>query len=132
MKTSLNAITLVDDEVITNFVNKMLLEKMHICQDINVYDEAPKALEDLIRNMDLGSGKLPEIMFVDINMPEMNGWEFINKFCSYEELKKRIKVYLLSSSQSVDDVKRAEENECVKGFIGKPLTEEKVLQAING
>lgn len=130
MKNHLKSITLVDDEEITNFVNKILLEKMHVCDKIITYNEASKALKELISNLNDGAD-LPEIMFVDINMPEMNGWEFVDLFCSNEGLKHRIKVYLLSSSQNEDDVKRANEDDCIKGFIGKPLTEEKVRQVIN-
>lgn len=126
----IGCIVLIDDEQITNFVNKMIIEKMDICTHVKAYNLAEEALEEINSNYK-NNGPLPDYTFVDINMPEMSGWEFIEAFSQLDEgLKSKVYVFMLSSSQNEDDITRAYQSEYVKGFIGKPLTPEKLMNII--
>ena len=128
---SIGCITLIDDEHITNFVNKTIIEKMNICSHVKAFNLAKDALTEITTNYK-NNGPIPDFIFVDINMPEMNGWEFIDAFAKQDEgLKSKTKIFMLSSSQNEDDISKAEQHECVSGFIGKPLTPEKLLKVVS-
>ena len=67
--------------------------------------------------------ELPEVIFLDINMPVMNGWEFMEEFAKIRNmLKKKIEIYILSSSTDSHDIKKAKSNPEIKDYIVKPLT----------
>ena len=126
----IGCIVLIDDEHITNFVNKTIIEKMNICTHVETFNLAEEALTEITTSFK-SNGSFPNYIFVDINMPEMNGWEFIEAFSQQDEdLKSKIKIFMLSSSQNEDDVTKANQHNCVKGFIGKPLTPEKLLKVV--
>lgn len=78
------------------------------------------------------AGSLPDIIFVDINMPIMDGWEFTKKF---EEIRshlgKEIAVYLISSSVDQNDIARAKDNSYIEDYILKPISETYVESIIN-
>ncbi len=70
----------------------------------------------------------PTILFLDLNMPEMNGWEWLSKFEQFPQtIKQNVIIYILSSSVNPTDFKRANENTYVNGYIFKPLNKEKVI-----
>ncbi len=108
---------LIDDDDVTNMLNRYYLEEhfSHVC--IELYDKAKIALDDLLCN-----GKETEFIFLDINMPEMNGWEFLDAIAEAASLPQRFpKIYMLSSSLDPADKARAETHQFVAGFLSKPL-----------
>ncbi len=127
MKKKLKNILLIDDNGDDNFYHSFILEEIGCCQDITVFEHAEKALKFLksTENMDL-----PELILLDINMPGMNGWEFINLYNQITNIKQsKSKLYILSSSNNPDDKIRAENLGIVSGYLVKPL-EEKDLEKI--
>ncbi|WP_297335277.1 response regulator [Algoriphagus sp.] len=116
-----DAIFLVDDDPINNLINKRLLKKMNFSENIYEFLEAEKALENI--------AALPPtdsiMVFLDINMPVMNGWEFLNEYLSQFENRKD-KIVILSSSIDFQDRQRAMGYHIVSGFLEKPLTLEKI------
>ena len=94
---------------------------MDIAPKIEEYLEAEKAIEK-IRTLDVDQ-KI--FIFLDINMPVMNGWDFLNQYL-IEFKKRKDKIVVLSSSIDFQDRQRAKEFDCVEGFIEKPLTPEKI------
>ncbi|WP_373520778.1 response regulator [Aquiflexum sp.] len=123
--SSFYSIILVDDDPINNLINKRLLSKLGISPKIEEFLEAEKAIEKI---RTLGSDQ-HTLIFLDINMPVMNGWDFLNQYL-IEFKKRKDKIVVLSSSIDFLDRQRAKEFDCVEGFIEKPLTPEKIKSII--
>ena len=72
------------------------------------------------------------VLFLDINMPVMNGWEFLEKYeCLNHSVKSAIKVYILSSSVDDRDIEKAQANKNIVNYLAKPITKETVLDVAN-
>ncbi|HTB32403.1 MAG TPA: response regulator [Bacteroidia bacterium] len=77
------------------------------------------------------AGNTPTILFLDLSMPEMNGWDWLFKFEQLpHSIKQHVSVYILTSSISSKDAERAQSNVYVKGYILKPLNKSRVLGAL--
>ncbi|MCH7409264.1 response regulator [Belliella sp. DSM 111904] len=114
------SIILVDDDPINNLINKRLISKMNIAEQVEEYLEAEKALERLASI----SPDEKTLILLDINMPVMNGWDFLNQYLEKNKHRKD-KIIMLSSSIDFQDQQKAKRYDCVDGFIEKPLTPEK-------
>ncbi len=112
-------ILLIDDDPINNIVNNKLLHKFDSSLRIIEFLSARNALKHL-QNQE---NKLPDIILLDINMPEMNGWEFLK---AYEPLGLACKLFLLTSSIAHEDIQKAKEFKVVQGFLTKPLEDDKI------
>ncbi len=109
----LESIMLVDDDRVFNNITTMILRKLNPQLTILSYTRAANALETL------KGPKAPDAVFLDINMPDMNGWDFLNNL---EALGVKVPVYMLTSSIDPEDIKKAKTYEHVKGYFTKPLT----------
>jgi CheY-like chemotaxis protein len=116
-----DVIFLVDDDPINNLINRRLLGKAGIGNHIEEYLSAQEALEKIHRLPNEGS----LLIFLDINMPVLNGWEFLEV---YSELfpEREDKIVILSSSIDFQDRQKALEYPIVSGFLEKPLSLEKI------
>ncbi|KAA1243996.1 response regulator [Aquimarina sp. RZ0] len=113
---------LIDDDKATNFFNKYLLMKHDAFKNVTVVQGVKDALEYL-QSLDNQLNLKPELIFLDINMPCMNGWDFLEEFAKLkEEIIDNIKVVMLSTSNDPNDLKKASNNKYVNDFINKPLT----------
>ena len=136
MKKKLNCILLVDDDDDTNFFNRRLLLKMDIAEKIQVAENGREALDFLSNNghflINGNNYPVPMLILLDLNMPGMNGWEFLEEYHKLPaEQKGKIVLVMLTSSPNPEDAERAKENENVAGFANKPLSMEmmkKILQ----
>jgi CheY-like chemotaxis protein len=118
---SFHSIILVDDDPINNLINRRLISKLKLTPLIEVFLEAELAIER-IRKMEASDSIL---IFLDINMPVMNGWDFLNQYMKEFKLRKD-QIIVLSSSIDFQDRQKAKEFTCVEGFIEKPLSIEKI------
>jgi response regulator of citrate/malate metabolism len=113
-------VMLIDDSKIDNFVNSKVLELSEKAEIIQVYDNPNLALEYL-RNTEI----FPDVIFVDIYMPDMSGFEFLDEYCKLPEInKKDIKVILLSSAYDNLEIEKLRKYTWLSGYVVKPLTYE--------
>lgn len=116
-----DAIFLVDDDPINNLINRRLLGKVGIGDQIDEFLSGEKALEKISELNPHDS----LLIFLDINMPVINGWEFLDKYCEIFP-DREDKIVILSSSIDFQDRQRANEYSIVSGFLEKPLTIDKI------
>ncbi len=128
MKRKLNCVLLVDDNSEDNVFHQIILKKMDITKRIDVVLNGLEALAYLKRENQIP----PELIFLDINMPRMNGWEFLEEYKYLDAKQKaRVVIMILTTSANPDDIKKAKEIEEVTGFETKPLTEEMMMGILN-
>ena len=116
-----DTIFLVDDDPINNLINRRLLGKVDITQNIVEFLEGEKAL-DKLNDIDPNQSTL---IFLDINMPVLNGWEFLDKY-QERHSDRSDKIVILSSSIDYQDRFKAQGYQLVSGFLEKPLTLDKI------
>lgn len=121
--TKLTEVLLVDDLPADNFLNRLLLQRMGVVEKISVALNGQEAIEYLTTPVD---GALPdvELIILDINMPVMNGWEFLEAYEALpEEAKAKVVMMMLTTSMNPDDEARARGFSTIDSFSSKPLTE---------
>lgn len=129
----LKNILLVDDDSITNFINKSIISDIDISENIYTAENGQEALELLKRycNQSNSGCGCPSLVFLDLNMPLMDGFEFLQQFGSMDEFhNQRIPIVVLTSSENAKDIEKAKQLK-VNGYVCKPLTPEKVNHALN-
>ncbi len=130
MKKKLKSILLVDDDNDCNFFHKRLLKKMDCVEKIYTAYDGKEALEFLQSTID-GEHPNPNIIFLDINMPRMNGWSFLDEYQKLSEQQKaQIVLVMLTTSLNPDDRNKAESYKEVKGFESKYLTQDSLTQIL--
>ncbi|ALI98527.1 response regulator [Rufibacter tibetensis] len=126
----LNLILLVDDDETTNFLNKRLLTRMQIAERIEVATNGEEALRFLTESI-ANEHPLPDLMFLDIKMPVMDGFEFLDKYHQLPETaQKCILVMMLTSSASFYDLEKLKKYNAVEQHISKPLEEAHVREIL--
>jgi CheY-like chemotaxis protein len=117
-------ILLVEDDPITVMVCDRIIKMTAFAENVSSCNNGKAALEYLVA---LGEQDkdIPEIIFLDINMPVMNGWDFLAEFEKVQHNMKQLpRIYILSSTVDPEDYKRAKSFPLVQDFISKPLSKE--------
>jgi CheY-like chemotaxis protein len=120
-----NAILLIDDDPVANFINKRLLMKMNIAAEIKVVTNGEDGIKYLIDHC-RETKNCPEVIFLDINMPVMDGFEFLNTYQALHfENRKDVSVGVLTTSSHPNDKEKMTKLGAT-AFLNKPLTCEKI------
>ncbi len=120
-------ILLVEDDSITIMVCERIMKMMDFSETIQSFENGQEAINFYKQLLVSPSLDVPELIFLDINMPVMNGWDFLGEF---EKMKNVLpllpRIFILSSTVDPEDYKRAESYTTVEGFISKPLIQQHI------
>jgi CheY-like chemotaxis protein len=123
-----STVMLIDDSEIDNFINHKMIEGCNFAERTYIHTSSKSALE-FLKNLER-TGKvpkelIPEIIFLDINMPIMDGFQFIEEFDKLaKEFKSRSKIVMLTTSVNPSDIERSQKNKYIIKYINKPLTQD--------
>lgn len=116
----------IDDDEINNFILKEIFESQYNLK-VNFFTEAGRALEYIEDLVEKKSDKLPDIIFLDIKMPEMDGFDFMDAFQEKDYSQDfSVPIFMLTSSVNHRDISRAGTYKNIKELITKPLTFDKL------
>lgn len=122
MNAVLHNICLIDDDKIYQFTARKMLESTRLTKDIKSFYDGSEAIAYFRDENNKDSDALPDVIFLDINMPVMNGWEFLEAFQElHKNFPKPIQLYVVSSSVDDSDIQRSRQYETVKDYIIKPI-----------
>ncbi|EIF44859.1 response regulator receiver [gamma proteobacterium BDW918] len=131
MTNKLEKIILIDDSGADNYYHQMIVEKAKVCKMVTAYDHAGDALNmlgDAVKNKQ----RLPDLIFLDINMPVIDGWEFLNRYEGIvpQDLRHPV-IIILSTSVNPSDHERAESRPSVTAYCSKPLSADKLRDIVD-
>ncbi|HLU88551.1 MAG TPA: response regulator [Cyclobacteriaceae bacterium] len=122
MSEKLNSIMLVDDDLITNFLHSRLIKKLNISSSIVVTENGEEALDYICQH------DPPDVILLDLNMPVMNGFEFLKVF--YKKYKNKVKTKVIVLSSSISRKDRSIASSYGVPFLTKPLSADELLNAL--
>lgn len=121
-----SSVCIIDDDPIYTFVFGDMLKSLKIAEEITVYDNGMQAILRLKERNTRVDEKLPEVLFVDLDMPIMDGFQFLEEFQEVE-WKTPIQVFVISSTIDQSEIKKVNKYEAVSKFMSKPLNEQMIL-----
>lgn len=123
----LNCILLIEDNDFINIYNRRVIEQLNLAENIEIVEDGQEGLDYLMQQGKFAQNghvhNLPDLILLDLNMPRVNGWEFMQEFQKIKKsIDKRIVIIVLSTSPNPDDIKRSEDIGDIAAFVSKPLT----------
>ncbi|MGH2667385.1 response regulator [Flavobacterium sp.] len=123
----LKTICIIDDDPIYQLITKKIIEKNALFSDRQSFTDGFDALH-FFRS----EKRIPDIILLDIEMPAMDGWDFLDEFCDLKKgFDQKIAIYVISSSIAKEDIEKAKTYDCITGFISKPINLEKLKKIAN-
>jgi len=131
MNKKLNCIMLIDDNKDDNFYHERIIKKNNKAEVVITKQSGREALEYL-KNKNVQESAHPDLIFLDINMPGMNGWEFLEEYNKLDkEFQGQIIIVMLTTSENPDDKAKAKALNILSDFKTKPLTKEMLDEIID-
>jgi CheY-like chemotaxis protein len=125
MTGSYKTCLLIDDNYIDNFVTSRLLENSKFADSVVIRQSSAEAIEAL-----RDGTVTPDVIFLDLRMPVMDGFEFLQEYDKLDIVKDGVKIFMLSSSLDPTDLRRSVDNKYITQFLHKPLTK-KILEDLS-
>ncbi|CAM3332911.1 two-component system response regulator [Zobellia roscoffensis] len=119
-------ICIIDDDYIYRYTVVKKMETMHLPVKTLAFEDGEMALDFILKNLNIDS-ELPDVIFLDVDMPIMDGFQFIKEFSKIEnQLNKKIRIYMISSSLDPVDIERAERTHFIADYFVKPIKTEQI------
>ncbi len=129
-QTVINSVLLIDDDAISNFLNTRLLREMNVAREIKVTLNGEEALR-FLQQEKAANRQFPQLILLDINMPVMNGFEFLEAFREVADENNHSVIIILTTSTNTRDFEQLQRFPEVEVYLSKPLTEENLLYIID-
>jgi CheY-like chemotaxis protein len=124
-------ICIVDDDAIYQFTARKTIEVHGLAKKILIFSDGEEALNFMIENV-ANAIDLPDIIFLDINMPIMDGFQFMEEYIKLKpNLKKKVTIYMVTSSVNAIDIERAKNISEISDYIIKPINPQQFKEVIN-
>ena len=122
------SICIIDDDDIYQFIVKKTIHKLNIFGEISSYLNGRDAIESFKKNI-ASNIELPDIILLDINLPVIDGWQFMDEFVKIQkQCKKKIAIYIVSSSIAQKDIDKSKSYKDVTGFLSKPIDPDTLIK----
>ncbi len=123
----INSVFFIDDEPMFNLINRKIMYITKFFDNVSCYNDGSIAINELLNLWNNNPSQFPHVIFLDIDMPLMDGWEFLKKLNNFPPfIIYDCRVFILTSSINPHDIAKANHFPIVKDFISKPLTVEKL------
>ena len=124
----IGCVLLVDDDVTTNFYNEYEIQKSALFDSVEVTHNGKEAIDYIKRAVESGVG-IPDVILLDVNMPVMNGFEFLESYSQFD-LKNNLVIVMLTTSMHNDDIESAGLSRLIDAYMEKPLNIEKLVKLV--
>lgn len=122
---------IVDDDALSNKICDYNIRKAIIGAEINCFQYPREGLEYILSFYGDGK-KLPTVLFLDINMPEIDGWSFLEEFAKMDKhIQQQFTIYMVSTSIDINDKEKANNNPFIKDFMEKPLSSAALIAIVS-
>lgn len=129
--TGNSTVMIVDNSTIDNFVNTKIITRYQFAEKVIPFTKASKALKYLLELNSSDESEIPSVLFLDLDMPEINGFEFLDAFrLLSDKIRKRLKIVILTNSIHPVDTIACSQHESVVTFFQKPLIKDNI-EALN-
>jgi len=119
----IQSLCVIDDDVIYQFAAKLTIKQLDLAEQVLTFSNGELAKNYFVENAE-NQALLPDVLLLDINMPIMDGWDFLNWFSENRKLiKKNIPIFMVSSSIDWRDIEKAKSYAEVVDYVSKPLTD---------
>ncbi len=124
------SLAIIDDDNLFVFLIKKAISLANVVENINVFNNGLDALNYMKENT-MDPEKIPDVIFLDLSMPVMDGWQFLEEFVKLmPAMTHKVRIYIVSSSISPHDISRARAISAVSDFLIKPISRERLIDLV--